>query len=150
MKKINRRPIDLNQARDVIHQCENAGIRTSCFFIIGLPGSTRKTIEETIDYSKTVFASQTEYKVATPFPGTDLYKMAKENNWIKKEGFDALGGYSATMEISDELPIEYLEDVAEHSVVNYYFSLRYLWRYLLRGDWWTTAGMLVKGALRSR
>ena len=150
LKKIGRMPLPLDKILETIHKCEKVGIRTSCFFILGLPGSTRQTMIETIKFSRKLFGSQTEYKIATPFPGTALYKMAKDNNWITREGFDNLGGYSATMRISDELDETYLDKLAEGSVVSFYFNPKYLIRYVLRGDIFTTAHALIKAMLRHK
>ncbi|MBI3036820.1 radical SAM protein [Candidatus Woesearchaeota archaeon] len=148
LKKINRLPLPLDKILDTIHRCEKAGIRTSCFFILGLPGSTKQTMEETIEFSRKLFGSQTEYKIATPFPGTMLYKMAKENKWLTSEGFDKLGSYSASMRISGEFDEHYLERLSEKSFVDYYFSPRYLVRYFMRGDFLTTLQTIIKAKLR--
>ena len=148
LKNISRLPLPTDQILNTIHECEKNNIRTTCFFVLGLPGSTKKTMDETIRFSRQLFSSQTEYKVATPFPGTLLYDMAKKNKWITKEGFDNLGGYSASMRTSDEFDEEYLEKLTEKSTVNFYFSSRYLLRYFLRGDFITTAYHLIKAKFR--
>ncbi len=148
LKQIGRLPLPLDKILDTIHRCEKAGIRTSCFFILGLPGSTKKTMDENIEFGRRLFGSQTEYKVATPFPGTLLYELAKKNNWITKEGFDSLGGYSASMRVSEEFDEAYLEKLAEKSVVDFYFNPRYLWRYFVRGDVITTIFALIKSRFR--
>ncbi len=148
LKQIGRLPLPLDKILDTVHRCEKAGIRTSCFFILGLPGSTKKTMEENIEFGRKLFGSQTEYKVATPFPGTLLYGMAKKNGWITREGFDSLGGYSASMRISDKFDETYLERLAEKSVVNFYFNPRYLWRYVMRGDFLATIFALVRVRLK--
>lgn len=148
LKKINRLPLPLDRILDTVHRCEKAGIRTSCFFILGLPGSTKKTMDETVEFGKKLFGSQTEYKIATPFPGTLLYKMAKDNGWLVHEGFDKLGSYSATMRVSSEFDEAYLEKLSEKSFVDFYFSPKYLIRYVLRGDVFTTAHALIKAMFR--
>jgi len=133
LRNVNRKPIETDRIIERVQQCEQIGIRTSCFFILGLPGSTKQTIEETIQFSKKLFASQTEYKIATPYPGTELYKMAKKNNWLTSESFDVLTGYTSSMQISKELTPEYLEQKSNEAFRQYYFSPRYLLREIVRG-----------------
>lgn len=133
LRNINRKPVDLGIIEEVIQYAESVGIRTSCFFILGLPGSTRKTVDETIAFSKKLFPSQVEYKIATPYPGTQLYEMAKENKWLVSEGFDDMGGYNSVMQISEELPPDYLEQRASVAFNGFYFSFRYVWREVKRG-----------------
>lgn len=133
LKQISRKPIPPTHIMKVIRYCEEKGIRTSCFFILGLPGSSQKTTEENIAFSKQLFPSQIEYKVATPYPGTDLYHMAKEKKWLLNESFDMLTGYSSSMQVSSELPPSFLEKRADQAFKDFYFSPKYLIRELLRG-----------------
>ncbi len=133
LTQINRKPINLNKALEIINYCEKISIRTSCFFILGLPGSTKEKIEETIKWSLKLFPSQIEYKIATPFPGTNLYKIAKENNWIREESFGKLGGYSAAMQISEELDPEYLEKRTIKAFNQFYYRPKYILRELIKG-----------------
>src|SRR3989344_1172289 len=101
-------------------------------------------MEETIDFSKKLFSSQTEYKVATPYPGTMLYDLAKENNWITKEGFNNLGGYTSSMKVSEEFDEQYVEKLADKTVADFYFNPRYLMRYIRRGDFLATSLMISR------
>jgi len=133
LKKISRKPVDPNKILDTVHYCEKKGIRTSCFFILGLPGSTKETTEKNIAFSKKLFPSQIEYKVATPYPGTDLYDLAKKNKWLKSESFDMLTGYSASMQACHDLPPAYLEKRADKAFKEFYFSPKYLLREITRG-----------------
>lgn len=141
---INRRPIDTKQILDTMKCCEQNGINTTCFFILGLPGSTKQTIQETIDFSIKLLPHQVEYKIATPFPGTQLYIMAKENNWLKNENFDALGGYSSTMQVSDKLTPQYLEEQTSKAFKRFYFNFKYLSRELYQGRIFKTIYYMTK------
>ena len=77
--------------------------------------------------------SQVEYKVATTYPGTDLYNMAKKNKWLLNESFDTLTGYTSTIQVSADLPIDYLEKRSAKAFRDYYFSNKYLAREVVRG-----------------
>ncbi|MEK6867749.1 MAG: radical SAM protein [Nanoarchaeota archaeon] len=144
LKKISRKPVDGPLILDVITYCEDKGIRTSCFFILGLPGATKKTTEENIMFSKKLFASQIEYKVATPYPGTDLYHMAKENKWLLSESLDMLTGYTSSMQVSPELPPEYLEEKADKAFKEFYFHPKYILREIMRGRVWKNIYFALK------
>ena len=144
LKAIFRKPVDTDLILDIIHYCEKKGIRTSCFFIFGLPGSTKKTIEESILFSKKIFASQIEYKIATPYPGTELYHMAKEKNWLISESFDTLTGYTSSMQVSQEITPEYLEKKSSEAFRNYYFSPKYLFRELMTGRFFKSIYFAIK------
>jgi anaerobic magnesium-protoporphyrin IX monomethyl ester cyclase len=144
LKNINREPIETSQILETMRACRDNGIGTTCFFIIGLPGSTKQTIKETIDFSITLLPNQVEYKVATPFPGTSLYFMAKSNKWLKNESFDALGGYSASMQISDELTEEDISCLTAKAFRRFYCSPRYLTRELFNGRFFKTLYFMTR------
>jgi radical SAM superfamily enzyme YgiQ (UPF0313 family) len=51
-------------------------------FILGLPGETKETIQETIKFAREVNPHTIQVSVAAPYPGTELYRQAKENGWL--------------------------------------------------------------------
>jgi radical SAM superfamily enzyme YgiQ (UPF0313 family) len=65
--------------------------QTDCSFILGLPGETRETIQETIDFCKDVNLTPEVIFFATPYPGTELYEMALREGKIKNEEEYLLG-----------------------------------------------------------
>ena len=69
--------------------------------------------------------------------------MAKSNNWIIKEGYDQLGGYSSTMKISDELNPEYLEQVCNDAFKKFYLRPGYILRELKKGNLTGKAKMII-------
>lgn len=56
-----------------------------CSFMIGSPGETRETIQETIDFCKELNLEPEVIFFVTPYPGTELYSLAKEQNKIVDE-----------------------------------------------------------------
>ena len=53
------------------------------YFILGLPGETRESMNATIKFSKTIGLDYAYFYTATPFPGTKLFNLAKEQGWLK-------------------------------------------------------------------
>ena len=49
---------------------------------MGLPGETRETIKETIEFAKEVNPHTLQVSLAAPYPGTFLYKQALEKGWL--------------------------------------------------------------------
>ena len=54
-------------------------IRTHGFFILGLPGETVETCKETIAYAKRVDPDLAQFSLATPYPGSELFEMVKDD-----------------------------------------------------------------------
>jgi hopanoid biosynthesis associated radical SAM protein HpnJ len=65
--------------------CHDLGIAIHGTFIVGLPGETKETIQETIAFAKRINPHTIQVSLAAPYPGTFLYKQAVENGWLDVE-----------------------------------------------------------------
>ena len=72
-------------ARKFSKDCHELGIVVHGTFILGLPGETRETIQETLAFAKEVNPHTIQVSLAAPYPGTFLYKQAKENGWFASD-----------------------------------------------------------------
>ncbi|MBN8619010.1 MAG: radical SAM protein [Anaerolineae bacterium] len=78
-----RKGTTADRARQSVKWAKEAGIRNMGYFIIGLPGETKETIQETIDFSKTLPLDLAIFHIAAPYPGTPFFFMVMENNWFR-------------------------------------------------------------------
>ena len=46
------------------------------------PYETKETIRHTLKEAKKLNVDQVMFNIVSPFPGTEFYKMCKENNWL--------------------------------------------------------------------
>jgi len=69
-------------ARRFTKDCHELGITIHGTFILGLPGETRETIEETIRFATEINPHTIQVSLAAPYPGTFLYRQALENGWL--------------------------------------------------------------------
>ena len=72
-------------ARKFTKDCHELGIKIHGTFILGLPGETKDTIEETIRFATDINPHTIQVSLAAPYPGTFLYKQALENGWLDAE-----------------------------------------------------------------
>jgi len=77
-------------ARRFTRDCHDLGIVIHGTFILGLPGETRDTILETLDFAKEINPHTIQVSLAAPYPGTFLYRQAKENGWLYHEESELL------------------------------------------------------------
>jgi hopanoid biosynthesis associated radical SAM protein HpnJ len=75
----------IETAKKFTKDCHELGIKIHGTFILGLPGETRETIQETIEYAKEINPHTMQVSLAAPYPGTFLYKQAVENGWLDAE-----------------------------------------------------------------
>jgi radical SAM superfamily enzyme YgiQ (UPF0313 family) len=72
----------VEQACNAIKWAKDAGIKTYASFMVGLPGENWDTVQETLGFIKSALPNGAQFNVAVPYPGTELYEIAKTNGWI--------------------------------------------------------------------
>jgi len=72
----------IDVARRFTKDCHELGIKIHGTFILGLPGETRETIQETIRFATEINPHTIQISLAAPYPGTFLHKQAMENGWF--------------------------------------------------------------------
>ncbi len=72
-------------AKQFTKDCHDLGIVIHGTFILGLPGETKETIQETLNFAKEVNPHTIQVSLAAPYPGTFLYRQAKENGWLYED-----------------------------------------------------------------
>jgi len=72
----------IDVARRFTKDCHELGIKIHGTFILGLPGETRETIEETIRFATEINPHTLQVSLAAPYPGTYLHRQAVENRWL--------------------------------------------------------------------
>ncbi|MDA1090845.1 MAG: hopanoid biosynthesis associated radical SAM protein HpnJ [Proteobacteria bacterium] len=77
-------------ARKFTEDCHKLGITIHGTFVLGLPGESRETIEETIRFATEINPHTIQVSLAAPYPGTFLYKQAVENGWLVHSGDDMI------------------------------------------------------------
>ena len=73
--KKNLSPETLRQAYE---WAAELGLETRCSFMIGHPFETRNSIEKTIEFVKSLRCYQAYINISTPYPGSELLKMAQK------------------------------------------------------------------------
>ena len=62
--------------------CHDLGITIHGTFILGLPGETPETIQQTVRWAAKINPHTIQVSLAAPYPGTFLYNQALENGWL--------------------------------------------------------------------
>lgn len=75
----------MEQAYKALRWAKQSGIKNWGYFIIGLPGETVETIQETISFSKTLPLDIALFHVAAPYPGTPFFFEVVENGWFRPD-----------------------------------------------------------------
>ena len=85
--------LDLKFVKEAVKNCNELGIESIGFFIIGLPYDTKETMQQTIDFATSLPTTYTQFTIATPYPGTTLYKMVEAKGKFLEKDWSKFGSY---------------------------------------------------------
>jgi radical SAM superfamily enzyme YgiQ (UPF0313 family) len=75
------------QVRRAVRWTAEAGILAKGYFMLGLPGDTRETMQQTIELASELELDQAMFSLTTPFPGTRLWdEMVAQNSDVAFDG----------------------------------------------------------------
>lgn len=114
--------------KDTVELLRKAGINSLVYFLIGLPGETRETIHETLNFAKKINPDYVEFYPATPYPGTEFFDIARAENLIVDSNWDnyMCGGNQFVIEIPGVKKGE-LDEILRKAYREFYLRPVYAW-----------------------
>lgn len=82
--KLMNKKIDMSSVKHGVDIFKQTGIACAGFFIVGYPGETIGTIEETLAFALSLGLDEISFNVPYPLPGSNLYKKASgisDSDW---------------------------------------------------------------------
>src|ERR1700756_1099789 len=119
----------IERARDFTRDCHKLGLVVHGDFILGLPGETRETIRNTIDFAKSLDVETIQVSLAHAYPGTEFHDFAEKNGFIvnSQSMVDAGGHQMAHIEYPG-LPRDYVMEMVHRFYDEYYFRPKQVYR----------------------
>lgn len=145
-----KKGLRVDVARQFTKDCHELGIVIHGTFILGLPGETLETIEETIEYAKEINPHTIQVSLAAPYPGTRLYEQAVENDWIPPNKTINLVNESGVQLAAISYPHLSREEIyhgVEAFYKSFYFRPTKIWEIVseMLGSWDMTRRRLREG-----
>ena len=153
----NKKNRDLNNMKQIAKWTREAGIDANGSFMIGLPGETPELAKQTVQNAIDLDPDTAQFSIATPYPGTQLYKEIKEGKWGKFLTED-LKNYSGSAAVT-WLPFGYsspeeLKKMQSYAFRRFYLRPKYILKQILKirslqdiKKYFIGAKALVKGYL---
>jgi radical SAM superfamily enzyme YgiQ (UPF0313 family) len=123
----NHKNLNLRKTEETFSICNDLGMRTVAFFMLGMAYETKKTVQETIDFAKKINPTYAQFVLATPYRGTEFYNLAKKEGWLVSNNYDCSGKYILKM---NDLTPEYMEQKLTEAKKQFYLRPRYVLRQL--------------------
>lgn len=131
-----KKGISIDKTKETFKMAHNIGLSTHAHLMIGLPGDTKKTVEETIQFAKKISPTTATFGICTPYPGTELFKLIAEKFPEIKDGSDAdlkklhtSGFYNQAF---TNIKSEELEKLVKKAYLKFYLRPAYFWKSLKR------------------
>ena len=123
-----RKGVSVERARRFTRDCHELGILIHGTFILGLPGETRSTIEETMRFADEMRPETLQVSLASPYPGTAMYDWVRERDYLTVDSLVDDTGYQKCTVSYPEVSAEEMFRAVETFYRHYYFSRRYIWK----------------------
>jgi radical SAM superfamily enzyme YgiQ (UPF0313 family) len=81
LKNIGKRTESV-KAEEAVRITRKVGIDVRAAFMLGNPGETKETLEETLTYAIKLNPEIAIFNITTPFPGTEMFDWAKANGYL--------------------------------------------------------------------
>lgn len=121
LKNSGKKPPVLKQQEATIRYLHKKGIRVNAFYMLGLIGDTHQSMQNTINYAKSLNTLGAQFCTMTPFPGTALYERLEKD--LLTKDFSRFNEYQPVVDIKTSTP----EEVVQFAKRAYRYYLRPSW-----------------------
>jgi radical SAM superfamily enzyme YgiQ (UPF0313 family) len=142
--------LTLDQVRAAFRAARAVGMETIGFFIVGLPGETEETMDDTIRFAIELDPVVANFSIATPFPGTAMYETVKAGGRILAEDWDDFVFFEGKARFEmPGLPAELVERKWKEAYRRFYLRPRRIARTLARKETWLRLPRTLRMAWRT-
>jgi len=85
LRKIIRKPLNLQKATKVVDMAKKWGMEIICCFVIGFPGETWDEIMDSVNLADEIDVDWVVFNIATPLPRTELFETAKNGGYLERD-----------------------------------------------------------------
>ncbi|MGC8838384.1 MAG: B12-binding domain-containing radical SAM protein [Anaerolineae bacterium] len=150
LDSIIHKQLTLDQVRAAFRAAKKVGMETIGFFIIGMPGETEETMEDTIRFAIELDPLVANFSMATPFPGTELYEIVKREGTILAKDWDDFLFFEGKARFEmPGLPAELVERKWREAYRRFYMRPKRILRTLTRKQTWLDLPRTVRVAWRT-
>jgi radical SAM superfamily enzyme YgiQ (UPF0313 family) len=127
-----KKGVTREQALQFTRDCQQLGLSIHGAFVMGLPGETRETIRETIEFAKRLDLNSIQASLASPYPGTEFWDLCRREGWIASESYIDDTGHQSCIVSYPHLSNEEIFRSVEEFYNRFYFRPRYIARSVVK------------------
>jgi len=126
-----RKGFKLENVETAVKNAKQAELFVEGNFMIGIPGETRKMINNSIAFAKKLDIDQAAFPILVPFPGSDLYEFAEKNNLLLTKDWAKYHWDNSVMKIEGLGPNELVKLKAK-AYLSFYSNPKFIYKFLRR------------------
>lgn len=123
-----KKGVSTERARRFTRDCHDIGILIHGTFIVGLPGETLQTIEESIRFAREMNPETLQVSLASPYPGTEFFRYVQDGGFLVDSVYNDESGYQRCTVSYPNLSSEEIFDAVERFYRQYYFRPSYIFK----------------------
>jgi radical SAM superfamily enzyme YgiQ (UPF0313 family) len=139
--------IDLEKTRKIFKLCKKLNIKTSGWFIIGLPGETKESILETINFAKELDCDYVSFNMASPRVGTKFRHLALKEGWVIGEEKTLDSSVAYPLIHTDRLSRQQIWELRNYAIRSFYLRPSYVIKRILKLNSFRTFKVLMKNCI---
>jgi anaerobic magnesium-protoporphyrin IX monomethyl ester cyclase len=124
-----RKGIKLEQSRQFAQNAKKAGLLVHGCFIIGLPGETRDTAQQTIEFAKELDPDDAQFFPLIVYPGTEAFEWAEKNKYLTTRDFSKWNteeGWHDSLISTEHLTKEEILELCNKARVEFYLRPKFI------------------------
>lgn len=123
----------------VVRLCKKIKLKANGYFVLGMPGETKRSLENTIKMVKELPLNGLSIFFATPFPGTKLFKWVIDNKMIDDKVLNNIikGNF-----ILFNRPVIKLDDLSSNDLIKYKKKIIFAW---MSGNFFDIIWSILRG-----
>jgi len=86
---MNKKEATVADAVQAVQWAKNAGLKVWGYFMLGLYGDTRESMERTLALSRRLPCDLVNFSIAAPYPGTEWGDIAGNHGWLTESSWDS-------------------------------------------------------------
>lgn len=131
MRAVLKKGVTNEQIENAIRWAKAAGMFVTVSVILGYPGETKETLQETLDFAAKLQPDDVWLCHATPYPGTHLREIVVKNGWPMSQDWKTYNTMNPIYE-DPNLPAKEIAEMRRR-FYNKFYSPRYIMRQAVKG-----------------
>ena len=121
---MNKKEATVEQARQAVRWTKEAGLKVWGYFMLGMYGDNRESMERTINLSLSEPFDIVNFSVSAPYPGTEWGDIATENGWMEDTRWEAFDQNYSAQVTQPECDVHLVREFQRKAYTDWYLSKR--------------------------